>query len=192
MLAQRAHQNVGWRWIVASAAAMGKAAWPSRCLAPQLVPSRTPSERTFKQASRHRHGRPQRQALHPSQVAGATIYLHRKASELGELFKAVLAWAKRTSWRARDGRVRRAAVGDQSSPALKRYEQAWTDHFQCSSLGKACVLACAGAGQVRSPHLEVAQPCPQRDIIKLGRSIFKVRWPSRECPDRQPFSLARS
>src|SRR6476660_1793553 len=59
--------------MVASAAAMGKTAWPSRCLAPQLVPSRTPPERTFKQASRHRHGRPQRQALHPSQVAGNAL-----------------------------------------------------------------------------------------------------------------------
>ena len=39
------------RWMVAPAPAMGKAAGPYRCLAPQLVPSWTLSERTLEQCS---------------------------------------------------------------------------------------------------------------------------------------------
>ena len=35
--------------MFASAPAMGETAWPYRCLAPQLGPSWTSSERTFKQ-----------------------------------------------------------------------------------------------------------------------------------------------
>src|SRR6476661_7735670 len=38
----------------------GENAWPCRCLAPQLDPSWTSSERTFEHASRHRMRRPQR------------------------------------------------------------------------------------------------------------------------------------
>ena len=36
--------------MVGSAPAMGETAWPCRCLAPQLVPSWTSSERTFEQS----------------------------------------------------------------------------------------------------------------------------------------------
>jgi hypothetical protein len=67
---------------------MGKTAWACHCLAPQLVPSWTSSERTFEQCS------PSPKATAPtgpcthSKSQEATIHLqHRQTSELGRIIR---------------------------------------------------------------------------------------------------------
>ena len=93
---------------------MGEAAWPYHCLAPQLVPSWTPSERNFEQCSPS-----------PAATAATGPCTHRKSQEatirlLGErnnIIHRQCSMRKRArlgaSW---VGRVKRSrAVGDQSA-----------------------------------------------------------------------------
>ena len=148
----------------ALAPAMGKAAWPHRCLAPQLGPSRTSSERTFGQC------------VSPSPTATAAIgpcthrksreviiHLHweEKASELGRTISG--ARHRRLGERARlgaprVGRVRMvtAATGPCTlasrskstipPPTGKKNERAWKDH-RASRIGTASTIVEKGSAQ---------------------------------------------
>jgi hypothetical protein len=81
--------------MVAPAPAMGKTAGPYRCLAPQLVPSWTLSERTFEQCSPSPAATAAIGPCTHRKSRNATIHLYGegKTSELGGIiYKVVLAW----------------------------------------------------------------------------------------------------
>ena len=89
--------------MVASAPARGETAWPNRCLAPQLGPSWTSSERTFEQSvSPSPRGDRSDRPCTPRKSHETTIYLLEKGNQrhLGGTFvRRVLARVKRTSRR---------------------------------------------------------------------------------------------
>ena len=150
----------------ALAPAMGKAAWPHRCLAPQLGPSRTSSERTFGQC------------VSPSPTATAAtgpcthrksreviIHLHweEKASELGRTISG--ARHRRLGKRARlgaprVGRVRMSTAATGS--CIPRKSREATIHLQ---------------GRKNEGHACLARVLPgkPRELAIESLRIFQVR-----------------